>query len=137
MKRQGVLGLGLLLAVGCASFDSAAVRERGTQIEQKYSVRLDISKTSPLRGDTMRTLRRIEKALVIPWLYGSGDAKRTDAAWKRFERIRKSDPVAGRKVELILRYIALHEEPSDLNTRWQRTFGPLGRPEPAKVAVSR
>lgn len=64
---------------------------------------------------------------LIPYLYRAGDAAKTKAAWKRFERIRKSDPVAGRKVELILRYVALHEPASNLNDRWRRAFRPLGQ----------
>ncbi len=76
--------------------------------------------------DRAEVVDRASRWGLIPWLYRSGDAGKTEAAWKRFERIRKSDPVAGRKIELILRYVALHEEPSNLNERWTKTFRPLG-----------
>ena len=73
--------------------------------------------------DRAEVVDRLAAWKLVPHVYGTGDAARTRAAWKRFERLRRSDPVAARKVELILRYIALHEDPADLNDRWQRAFG--------------
>lgn len=48
---------------GCRSFDSAAMGTRCADIENRHRVKVDLSKSTPLLGNTDRTLNRIEKAL--------------------------------------------------------------------------
>ena len=72
--------------------------------------------------DRAEVVDRIAAWKLVPWLYRKGDAGRTEKAWRKFHDLRKSDPVIGRKVELMVRYIALHEDPAKLNERWTKSL---------------
>jgi len=85
--------------------------------------------------DRAEVVDRVAAWKLVPWLYRTGDTARTEKAWKKLAEIRKADPVIARKVELMVRYIALHEDPARLNDRWTRTFGALGE-APLTPAIS-
>lgn len=48
-----------------------------------------------------------------------GDAGREHSAWEMLEETRRNDPVLGRKIELMTRYIAAHEIPGAPNDSWK------------------
>ena len=58
----GTLGLGIL-GIGCKSFDSNAVRNYQNQIETNHQVKVNLEDSTPLLGDTWKTLKEIDKAL--------------------------------------------------------------------------
>jgi len=69
--------------------------------------------------DAAETMRWAWSAGLLPALYSSGsESAAADKAWKRYEGLKKRDPLFARKVCLMLQYVASHEEPERLSARW-------------------
>jgi len=61
-----ILSFNLILTAGCtslASFNQAKIEEKRLSIENELNVKINLDATTPLRGDTWRTLDQIEAAL--------------------------------------------------------------------------
>jgi hypothetical protein len=71
--------------------------------------------------DAAETKRFLWRLGVVPALYSSEahDAA-AKKAWNKYLRLKKKDPLLARKVFLVVRYIASHEEPTRLSTAWTR-----------------
>ena len=75
--------------------------------------------------DAAETVRYAWRAGFIPALY-AGEGRAAERAWAGFARIERSDPLLARKVLLMVRYIAAHEEPGRLGAAWlERGAGAL------------
>ena len=70
--------------------------------------------------DRAETVSFVAKRGLVPYLYRrASQTGRVAEARKELERIRRRDPVLARKIELIVRYIATHEEPEQLDLAWK------------------
>jgi len=74
--------------------------------------------------DRAETLEAALKRGFIPFIYKAGVSEtKQKRAWKELTKIKREDPVLGRKFELILRYIAHQEKQENLSHRWKKTYG--------------
>ena len=69
--------------------------------------------------DAAETMRWMWSAGLLPALYSnSSESAAADKAWERYEELKKRDPLFARKVFLMLQYVAAHEKPEQLSSRW-------------------
>ena len=69
--------------------------------------------------DRAETTSFLARRGLIPHLYRRSADGRTAKAWKEFNRIRRRDPLLARKLELVLRYIASHEDAELMEPNWR------------------
>ena len=69
--------------------------------------------------DAAETKRYLWGMGLVPYLYSNNvDPVRARKAWEKFRRLKKKDPLLARKVFLVVRYIAAHEDPVMLSSAW-------------------
>ena len=69
--------------------------------------------------DRAETVSFLADRGLVPHLYRRTTDARAARAWKEFNRIRRRDPLLARKLQLMIRYIASHEECQLMEANWQ------------------
>ena len=88
--------------------------------------------------DAAETYRYLWGLRLVPALYSlDSTPEAREAAWERFNKLRKKDPLLARKVMLIVRYIAQHEEPHRLASAWTTYLAHQRGEGNVRVAVSK
>ena len=78
--------------------------------------------------DRAETLEAALRRGFIPFIYKAGVPEvKQERAWEELTKIKREDPVLGRKFELILRYIAHQEKQENLSQRWKSNYGQQAR----------
>jgi len=69
--------------------------------------------------DAAETNRYLWELGLVPALYSlDAPPQAREDAWAAFNKLRKKDPLLARKVFLVVRYVAVHEEPMKLTSAW-------------------